>query len=84
MSYLYNEAIPLGGTGGEFGGKSKALFVNTAAATATLDLYTYLPSGSTASTTRIAIPAATTIIIPLRIWGVSCGAIAGFTAALLS
>jgi hypothetical protein len=84
MSYLYNEAIPLGGTGGQFGGKNKALFVNTSTAAALLDLYTYSPSGSTASTTRVQFPSNTTVIIPLRIWGVSCGAIAGFTAALLS
>jgi len=81
MSYLYNESNPLTGTGGQFCGKNKGIMV-TSTATSYVDLYTYLPNGTTAAT-RIVSTTSTTLY-PLRVWGVSCGAINGFTSSVVS
>lgn len=82
MSYLYNEANPLGGTGGQFSGKNKAvLLTNVSGSTATVDLYTYRPNGTTAAT-RVSLATNATTIFEIRTWGVSCGS--GITGAVLS
>ena len=82
MSYLFNEANPLGGTGGQFSGKNKGvLFSNTTGSATTVDLYTYNQSGRTAAT-RIGILANQTLLLPIRIWGISCGS--GVTAAVIA
>ena len=80
MSYLFNEAIPLRGTGGQFSGKNKGVLLSTTA-TAAVDLYTYRANGTTAAT-RIQLAANDTTLIPIRVWGVSCGS--GVTGAVLS
>jgi carbon starvation protein CstA len=81
MSYLYNESNPLTGTGGQFCGKNKGILVS-ATATGFVDLYTYLPNGTTAGTRTITAVGST--LYPIRVWGVSCGAISGFTASVVS
>ena len=82
MSYLFNEAIPLGGTGGERSGKNKGvLLTNTTGAAISADLYTYRANGTTAAS-RVQIPATTTELFTVRVWGVSCGA--GLTGAVIS
>jgi hypothetical protein len=80
---MYNEAIPLGGTGGQFCGKNKGVML-TATASATVQLFTYKANGTTASPISVNILANNTHILPIRVWGVSCGSIAGFTGAVLS
>jgi hypothetical protein len=82
MSYSYNEAIPLGGTGGQFSGKNKGvLLTNTNTSPANVDLYTYRANGTTAGT-RVSLVASESKIFQIRTWGVSCGA--GVTGAVLS
>lgn len=82
MSYLFNEAIPLGGTGGERSGKNKGiLLTNTTGAAIAADLYTYRANGTTAAS-RVVVPISTTELFTVRVWGVSCGS--GLTGALLS
>ena len=80
MSYLFNEANPLGGTGGQFSGKNKGVLLSSTAAT-NVDLYTYNQSGRTAAT-RVAILSGQTLLLPIRIWGISCGS--GVTAAVIA
>jgi hypothetical protein len=82
MSYLFNEAIPFGGTGGQFCGKNKGVLMSCTT-TGTVDLFTYKANGTTAAT-RIQLAANDTTIIPIRVWGVSCGAVVGFTGAVIS
>jgi hypothetical protein len=82
MQNLYNEAIPFGGTGGQFCGKNKGVLL-TATANGTVQLFTYRANGTTAATS-VNILANNTHILPIRVWGVSCGAIAGFTGAVLA
>lgn len=78
----YNEAIPFGGTGGQFSGKNKGvLLTNLSGTGATVDLYTYRANGTTAGT-RVSLVTAESKIFQIRIWGVSCGA--GVTGAVLS
>ena len=83
MSYLYNETNSLGGTGGQFSGKNKAVLLTnlSGVAGATVDLYTYRPNGTTAAT-RVVLAANQTTIFEIRTWGVSCGS--GITGAVLS
>ena len=82
MSYLFNEAIPLGGTGGQFSGKNKGvLLTNTTGAAITADLYTYRANGTTGAS-RVQIPATTTELFTVRVWGVSCGS--GLTGSVIS
>ena len=82
MSYLFNEAIPFGGTGGQFGGKNKGvLLTNTTASPVPVDLYTYKANGTTLSN-RVSVLANDSKIFQIRAWGISCGA--GITGALLS
>jgi len=82
MSYLFNEAIPLGGTGGERSGKNKGvLLTNTTGASIAADLYTYRANGTTGAS-RVQIPGSTTELFTVRVWGVSFGA--GLTGAVLS
>lgn len=82
MSMSYNEAIPFGGTGGEFSGKNKGvLLTNVSGSNATVDLYTYRANGTTAGT-RVCLVTTESKIFPIRIWGVSCGS--GITGAVLS
>ena len=80
MSYLFNEANPLGGTGGQFSGKNKGVLLSCTTATF-VDLYTYNQSGRTAAT-RVGILASQTLLVPIRIWGISCGS--GVTAAVIA
>ncbi len=81
MSYLFNEAVQFGGTGGQFSGKNKgALLTNTGSAT-TVDVYAYNTSGTTYAV-RMAMLANQTVLLPLRVWGISCGA--GITGAVIS
>ena len=82
MQNMYNEAIPFGGTGGQFCGKNKGVLL-TATASGTVQLFTYRANGTTAATS-VNILANDTYILPIRVWGVSCGSIAGFTGAVLS
>ena len=81
MSYSYNEAIPLGGTGGQFCGKNKGVLLTNSATATTVDLYTYRANGTTAGT-RIYLYTGESKIFQIRIWGVSCGS--GITGAVLS
>ena len=83
MSYLYNEVNPLGGTGGEFLGKNKAVLLTNVSggAGALVDLYTYRANGTTGAT-RILLAENATTIFEIRTWGISCGA--GITGAVLS
>ena len=82
MSYLFNEAIPFGGTGGQFSGKNKGvLLTNTTGAAINADIYTYKANGTTAAS-RVTIPATTTEIFTVRVAGISCGS--GLTGAQLS
>ena len=81
MSYLFNEANPLGGTGGQFSGKNKGVLLSCASAATNVDLYTYNQSGRTAAT-RVGILAGQTLLVPIRIWGISCGS--GVTAAVIA
>ena len=82
MSYLFNEAVQFGGTGGQFSGKNKgALLTNTAGSAANVDVYAYNTSGTTYSV-RMAMLANQTILLPLRVWGISCGT--GITGAVIS
>jgi hypothetical protein len=82
MSYLFNEAIPFGGTGGQFGGKNKGvLLTNTTGTAIPVDLYTYKANGTTLAT-RVSVLANDSKIFQIRAWGISCGA--GITGALLS
>ncbi len=80
---LYNEAIPFGGTGGQFSGKNKGVLLSnfSGVAGATVDLYTYLANGTTGAT-RVSLGANESKIFEIRIWGVSCGS--GVTGAVLS
>ena len=77
----YNEAIPFGGTGGQFSGKNKGVLLTNSGSAATVDLYTYRANGTTAAT-RVSLVAAESKIFQIRIWGVSCGS--GITGAVLS
>jgi len=77
----YNEAIPFGGTGGQFSGKNKGVLLTNGSGAATVDLYTYRANGTTAGT-RVSLVANETKIFQIRIWGVSCGS--GVTGAVLS
>lgn len=82
MSYSYNEAIPFGGTGGQFSGKNKGvLLTNTTAGGLFVDLYTYRANGTTAGT-RVSLVANESKIFQIRTWGISCGS--GITGAVLS
>ena len=82
MSYLFNEAIPFGGTGGQFGGKNKGvLLTNTTSSPILVDLYTYNANGTTLSN-RVSMLGNDSNIFHIRVWGISCGA--GITGALLS
>ena len=83
MSMSYNEAIPFGGTGGQFSGKNKGVLLTniSGVAGATVDLYTYRANGTTGAT-RILLDASETRIFEIRTWGISCGA--GITGAVLS
>ena len=82
MSYLFNEAVQFGGTGGQFSGKNKgALLTNTSASAAVVDAFVYNTLGTTYAV-RMAILANQTILLPLRVWGISCGA--GITGAVIS
>ena len=82
MSYLFNEAIPFGGTGGQFGGKNKGvLLTNLITGVNTVDLYTYKANGTTLSN-RVSLIGSESKIFEIRVWGISCGA--GITGALLS
>ena len=82
MSISYNEAIPFGGTGGQFSGKNKGvLLTNLSGAGATVDLFTYRANGTTAGT-RVSLVTGESKIFQIRIWGVSCGS--GVTGAVLS
>lgn len=82
MSYLFNEAIPFGGTGGQFGGKNKGvLLTNTTTSPVPVDLYTYKANGTTLSN-RVSLMGNESKIFQIRAWGISCGA--GITGALLS
>jgi hypothetical protein len=82
MSYLFNEAIPFGGTGGQFGGKNKGvLLTNTTGSVHSIDLYTYKANGTTLAN-RVSLMGHETKIFQIRVWGISCGA--GITGALLS
>ena len=80
---LYNEAIPFGGTGGQFSGKNKGVLLSnfSGVAGATVDLYTYRSNGTTGAT-RVSLGANESKIFEIRIWGVSCGS--GVTGAVLS
>lgn len=81
MSYLFNESVPFGGTGGQFSGKNKgALLTNTGSA-AVVDVYSYNTSGTTYAV-RIALIANQSILLPLRVWGISCGV--GITGSVIS
>lgn len=82
MSYLFNEAIPFGGTGGQFGGKNKGvLLTNLTGSGNTVDIYTYKANGTTLSN-RVSLMGSESKIFEIRAWGISCGA--GITGALLS
>jgi hypothetical protein len=81
MSYLFNEANPLGGTGGQFSGKNKGVLVTNTGASNYVDLYTYNQAGRTAAT-RVGLLSNQTLLIPVRIWGISCGS--GVTASVIS
>ena len=77
----YNEAIPFGGTGGQFSGKNKGVLLTNTGSAATVDLYTYRANGTTAGT-RVYLGSNESKIFQIRIWGVSCGS--GITGAVLS
>lgn len=80
MSYLFNEAN--GFANGTAVGKCKGvLLTNTAATGNTADLITYTNTGATAYT-RVTIPAGSTTIFHLRVWGISYGT--GITGAVLA
>lgn len=82
MSYLFNEAVQFGGTGGQFSGKNKgALLTNAAGSNSTVDVYAYNNRGTTYAV-RMAILGNQTVLLPLRVWGISCGA--GITGAVIS
>ena len=83
MSYSYNEAIPFGGTGGQFSGKNKGVLLSnfSGVAGATVDIYTYRANGTTGAT-RVYLGSNETKIFEIRTWGISCGA--GITGAVLS
>lgn len=82
MQNMYNEAIPFGGTGGQFCGKNKGvLLTNTSGGNATVDLYTYKANGTTLAN-RISLVIAESKIFPIRIWGISCGS--GITGSVLA
>jgi hypothetical protein len=79
---MYSEAIPFGGTGGQFSGKNKGvLLTNNSAAVATVDLYNYKANGTTAAN-RISLLVGESKIFPIRTWGISCGS--GITGSVLS
>ena len=77
----YNEAIPFGGTGGQFSGKNKGVLLTNSGSAATVDLYTYRANGTTGAT-RVSLVGNESKIFQIRIWGVSCGS--GITGAVLS
>jgi len=80
MSYLFNEAKPFANNVAV--GKCKAVMLtNTTAAGNTADLWIYNDAGRTAAH-RVQLPAVTTQIIPIRVWGISFGA--GITGAVLA
>lgn len=82
MSYLFNEITPFGGTGGQFSGKNKGvLLTNNSAGATNVDLYTYNASGRTAAV-RTSMLQNQTIILPIRVWGISCGS--GITGGVIS
>lgn len=80
MSYLFNEVKPFANNTSV--GKCKGvLLTNTTASAVLADLWTYGDLGTTAAT-RVAIPANSTQIYHLRVWGISFGA--GITGAVLA
>ena len=80
MSYLFNEVKPFANNTSV--GKCKGvLLTNTTASVVLADLWTYGDLGTTAAT-RVAIPANSTQIYHLRVWGISFGA--GITGAVLA
>ena len=82
MQNMYSEAIPFGGTGGQFSGKNKGvLLTNNSGAVATVDLYNYKANGTTAAN-RISLLVGESKIFPIRTWGISCGS--GITGSVLS
>ena len=83
MSMSYNEAIPFGGTGGQFSGKNKGVLLTNVSggAGALVDIYTYRANGTTGAT-RVSLVANETKIFEIRTWGISCGS--GITGAVLS
>ena len=81
MSYLFNEANPFGGTGGQFSGKNKGTIITNTGGSSFVDLYTYNQLGRTAAI-RVGILSNQTLLIPIRVWGISCGS--GFTASVIS
>lgn len=81
MSYLFNEAVQFGGTGGQFSGKNKGVLLTNTGSATTVDVYAYNTSGTTYAV-RMGMLANQTILLPLRVWGISCGA--GITGAVIS
>jgi hypothetical protein len=82
MSYLFSEASSLGGTAGQFSGKNKGVLItNNSGASTNVDCYTYTPQGVTQAT-RVGLFTGQSVLLPIRIWGISCGA--GITAQVLS
>ena len=82
MQNMYSEAIPFGGTGGQFSGKNKGvLLTNTTSGGVVVDLYNYKANGTTAAN-RISLLGNESKIFPIRTWGISCGS--GITGSVLS
>jgi hypothetical protein len=82
MSYLFNEAKAFASN--TTVGKCKGvLLTNTSGGAATADLYAYsdLRTGTTMSV-RVSLPANSTEIFHISVWGISYGA--GITGAVLA
>lgn len=80
MSYLFNEVKPFASNTAV--GKCKGvLLTNTTASAVLADLWTYGDLGTTAAT-RVSIPANSSEVFHIRVWGISYGA--GVTGAVLA
>jgi len=79
MSYLFNEAK--GFANNTAVGKCKAVLLTSDGTAKNADLWIYNDAGTTAAH-RVTLPANTTQIIPIRVWGISFGS--GLTGAVLA
>lgn len=79
MSYLFNEVKPFATNTSV--GKCKGVLLSAAGSPGAADLWVYGDAGTTFAT-RVTLPANTSQIFNIRVWGISLGA--GVTGAVLA